>query len=200
MSPSRRKGLLIAGFIGLALGVFALGYGVWSLGVTNVTASHAEKARVRVLQRQLPTTTATVPTTTMPDLGHDLGIIKIPKMHLSAPIVEGTRTEDLKHGVGHAPATQGPGQLGNFALAGHRTTYAHPFWSINKLTTGDKIEIITAAGKYTYVVTRHWIVKPNTISVYSSHGLSSGRWLTMTSCNPRYSARQRYVVRAELED
>jgi sortase A len=106
-----------------------------------------------------------------------------------------------------------PGQVGNFAVAGHRTTYEHPFYSINRLHTGDAIVIETRTTWFTYTVenipgTRaryQEIVSPDDTSVaypvpdQPNPSLApTQRVLTFTSCNPRYSASQRIVIHALL--
>lgn len=200
MTPSRRRWRLGLAAVSVVAGCALIGFAGWQFLVTNVVASRQQKKVVAQLQRRLPDHRADTATMVIPGLGEAFGIIHIPRMHLTVPLIQGARDGDLSRGIGHAPETMMPGAYGNFAIAGHRTTHGHPLWSIDKLRAGDKIYVTTKAGTYTYVVTRHWVVKPTAIQVYSSTGLTRFRVLTMTSCNPRYSARERYVVRAELED
>jgi sortase (surface protein transpeptidase) len=108
-----------------------------------------------------PTTTTTVgrrtklpPARPIPGDGEVEGIIQIPKIGLDIHFVEGVSLEDLKKGPGHYPLTPLPGQFGNAAIAGHRTTYLHPFFRINELGKGDKILVTTLSGLFTYSVTR----------------------------------------------
>ena len=70
----------------------------------------------------------------------------------------GVQTSDLKRGPGHFPDTPLPGQLGNSAIAGHRTTYGSPFFNVDKLEIGDEIIATTLNGRYTYQVTGQQIV------------------------------------------
>ena len=135
------------------------------------------------------------PAPPIPNEGDAGGFITIPKINLKMVFVEGVSRDDLKKGPGHYPDTPFPGTLGNAAIAGHRTTYAHPFYDINELKPGDPIIIETAAGKFTYKMTKQMIVKPTEVSVVDN---TPDAQLTLTSCNPRYSAAERIVIKAKL--
>jgi sortase A len=106
-----------------------------------------------------------------------------------------------------------PGQVGNFAVAGHRTTYLHPFYNINELKPGDAIVLETRSTWFTYRVgdiphtaaSYQEVVAPTDVSVAypvpdqpDPDATPTQRVLTFTSCNPRYSAAQRIVVHALL--
>ena len=97
-----------------------------------------------------------------------------------------------------------PGAVGNFAVAGHRTTYGRPFHDIDRLRAGDTIVVETKTAYSVYAVKRHDIVAPTDVEVIAPVPAASrarsrpARWLTMTACHPKYSAAQRYVVFAEL--
>jgi sortase A len=133
-------------------------------------------------------------------LGDVLAVIEIPKIGKTVYAVAGIRTEDLQRGLGHYPDTPLPGQLGNAAFAGHRTTYGAPLFSVDKLVAGDEIRVRTVTGKqYVYrMVGQAEIVSPGNYSVIT--GTDPGKaMLTLTSCHPRYSAKKRIVVHAELD-
>ena len=109
---------------------------------------------------------------------------------------------DLKKGPGHYPETPLPGQEGNAAIAGHRTTYGAPFNRVDELEPGDEIIVETVQGKFRYVVKDedgdgdgHMIVSPSQVEVLEDKGDNR---LTLTACHPKLSARQRIVVVAEL--
>ena len=108
----------------------------------------------------------------------------------------GVALSDLRKGPGHYPNTPLPGQLGNAAIAGHRTTYGAPFFRVDELAAGDEIIVTTVQGTFRYLVTEIKIVKPTDFSVLDP---SPDATLTLTSCNPRYSSRQRIVVKARLD-
>jgi sortase A len=115
-------------------------------------------------------------------------------------VVGGVTLADLTRGPGHYPGTALPGEDGNFAVAGHRTTYGAPFYHLDQLTDGDEI-IVTDRNRrsYTYRFIEQRIVNPGDSSVLGSDPLGNGRpLLTLTTCHPRFSARQRMIVFAEL--
>jgi sortase A len=142
-----------------------------------------------------------------PPDGDVLGKIDIPRIGLDEFFVEGVGVADLRKGPGHYRNTPLPGQAGNASIAGHRTTYGAPFHRIDELEPGDEIKITTLQGTFTYRVmpqvdgsgesTGHFIVSPNDTQVLGDFGDDR---LTLTACHPKYSARQRIIVVAELVD
>ena len=118
-------------------------------------------------------------------------------------VVEGTSTGVLKTGPGHIRGTALPGEVGNVVLSGHRTTYGAPFARLGELRPGDQVVLETRDRWLTYTVSGTQIVAPTAIEVtYPVPGQRNAtpteRLLTLTTCHPRYSARQRMVVRATL--
>ena len=88
-----------------------------------------------------------------------------------------------------------PGQPGNVVFSGHRTTYGAPFHEFDELVPGDIIEVETALGVHAYEVRETIIVRPTEIWVTQQR---EGAWLTLTTCNPKFSSRERLVIFAEL--
>jgi len=127
--------------------------------------------------------------------GDPVGQITIPKIGVNLIFVQGTARDDLSKGPGHYPASPMPGQIGNAAIAGHRTTHGKPFYDLNELGTGDLIKIKTVYGHYTYRVYQQLVVPPSQVSVV---GPTHDAELTLTTCNPRFSARERLVIHARL--
>lgn len=120
------------------------------------------------------------------------------------PVVEGTTVDVLKRGVGHYPGSAMPGEVGNVAIAGHRVTYGRPFYRIDELRPGDALVLEAADAWYIYRMRSYQIVTPDRVDVVAPVPGDEGaapteRLLTLTSCHPRYSARQRYVVHAVLD-
>lgn len=119
-------------------------------------------------------------------------------------IVEGVGVSDLKRGPGHLPGSAAPGQLGNMVLSGHRTTYGAPFADLDHLRVGDPVVVQTRDAWVTYRVQDVQIVDPTDVGVVlpvpRRPGVEpvAGRF-TLTTCNPRYSARQRLVVSGALQ-
>lgn len=148
-----------------------------------------------------PTTTLPAGPTTLappPDVkeGDPLARIQIPRIGVDKIVVAGVSVADLKKGPGHYPNTPLPGQLGNAAIAGHRTTYGAPFFRVDELSIGDDIIVTTVQGTFRYKVTSQKIVSPNDFSVLDP---TPDATLTLTSCNPRYSASQRIIIKAKLD-
>lgn len=122
------------------------------------------------------------------------------------PISEGTdRHLTLDRlGIGHYADTAMPGEVGNFSIAGHRTTYGKPFANIDKLQVGDAIVVQTDDAWFVYRVTSSQIVLPTQVDVIAPVPGDEGATpteasITLTSCHPKFSAEKRYVVHGELE-
>ena len=124
--------------------------------------------------------------------------LEIPRMGLNRIVVEGATADALTKGPGHFPETPLPGQLGNAAIAGHRTTHLHPFFDIDKLQPGDEIIVTTLNGRYVYHVTGTDVVAPEDYAAVIPTTDVTKATLTLVSCTPRYSAKNRIVVRSEL--
>jgi sortase A len=205
--------------VGLLLLLF-VAYQLWGTGIYQARAQNdlqqqfkqsLERNRSTTTTTPAPTTAADTPTTTTtlaplaaPPEGDAVGRIGIPKIGVDQYVVEGVNVDDLRKGPGHYPSTQLPGHEGNSAIAGHRTTYGAPFGDLDQLHPGDEIDVATVQGKFTYKVIEQRIVDPSEISVldptpdpaHPGHQLAT---LTLTTCNPKYSAEQRLIIRAELQ-
>jgi len=134
-------------------------------------------------------------TTAAPGDGSPVGVIRIPRISLDKVIVQGTSTTDLQQGPGHYAGTPLPGEAGNAAVAGHRTTYGAPFYNLDQLVPGDTIDVTTVQGTFTYVVHSSEVVSPDDVSVVANTDIPE---LTLTTCNPRFSDTQRLIVHAYL--
>lgn len=130
--------------------------------------------------------------------GDPVARLEIPSIGSDHIVVAGVAKSDLKKGPGHYAETPLPGQLGNAAIAGHRTTYGQPFFDIDKVVTGDEIITTTLAGRFVYRVTGMQIVSPSDYQVVATTDASRAT-LTLTSCHPKWTARERIVVTAELD-
>jgi sortase A len=143
-----------------------------------------------------PITSRAAPPTADPAVGNPVGLLSIPAIGMTnAVIVEGTGEGQLQEGPGHYPGTPLPGEVGNAAIAGHRTTYGAPFYSLDGLKPGDAINVETPQGLFQYLVVLTKIVQPTDTTVLQTSVLPE---LTLTTCNPRYSASQRLIVQALL--
>ncbi|HEX7166195.1 MAG TPA: class E sortase, partial [Acidimicrobiales bacterium] len=143
------------------------------------------------------TSTTAVPAPLSVPTGDGVANIRIPKIGLEKVVVEGVSVAALKKGPGHYPTTPLPGQPGNAAIAGHRTTYGSPFSRLDELDPGDRIEVRTRQGEFTYEVSGTQIVTPDQNEVLNP---TDENRLTLTTCHPRYSAAKRMIVTARLID
>ncbi|HLN42030.1 MAG TPA: class E sortase [Acidimicrobiales bacterium] len=217
-----RRGLVtgVLGRILLSGGVLILLFVAYQLWGTGIAESHSQAvlrqkfdSELHHVGRQAPssTTTTTLKTppttsasgdqptvganTTAPNDGNPVGVLHIGKLGLDKVIVQGTSENDLRQGPGHYPGTPLPGEAGNAAIAGHRTTYGAPFYNLDELHSGDLIGITTVQGSFTYSVTGTLVVSPSDTAVVAN---TTEAELTLTTCNPRFSASQRLVVHARL--
>jgi sortase A len=218
----------VIGAVGRVLITFGLlillfvAYQLWGTGIYEARAQSDLKSQFnRDLARQgsqSTTTTSGATSTTAPTAttapatlspapadGDPVGVIKIDKIGVDKVVVEGTSVPDLRKGPGHYTGSPLPGQLGNAAIAGHRTTYGAPFGDLDQLSQGDKISVRTLTGTWQYVlVDDPFAVKPDqtevldpTIDPATGQALAT---LTLTTCEPKYQATERLVVKAKLSD
>ncbi len=129
--------------------------------------------------------------------GDSLTRIVIPDINIDVVVVEGTTASALRAGAGHYPSTPLPCEVGNVAIAGHRTTYGRPFHNVDLLKPGSEITLQTPIGSCTYKVTQQpFAVSPTQIAILSN--TPNEATLTLTTCHPKGSARQRLVIKATL--
>ncbi len=164
----------VAGPRGVALTTTAPDFGLW------------DEKRVREYQESLAAHVAPA-----------LGILRIARINVEVPILEGTDDLSLNRGVGHVAGTPLPGESGNVSIAGHRDGF---FRGLKDVVVGDKIEVITQQRTDTYLIDSISIVAPTDVSVLQPRPHSS---LTLITCYPFYfigSAPQRYIVQATIAD
>ena len=124
-----------------------------------------------------------------------LAVLRISKVHLEVPVLEGTDDLTLNRGVGHIAGTGRPGDEGNIGIAGHRDGF---FRVLKDIGLGDTIELLTPRGTDTYRVDNVVVVRPNNVSILGPRPAGS---LTLVTCYPFYfvgSAPQRYIVQASI--
>jgi sortase A len=203
------------GRVFITAGVLILLFVAYQLWGTGIREAQAQRSLSRDFDAQLdeagievpdpgtttttappsPTTTEPAPPPAPPDDGQAVAHILIPAIGVDKVVVQGVAVPDLKKGPGHYPDSPLPGQPGNAAIAGHRTTYGAPFNRIDELKPGDEILITTLQGSFRYEVREQQIVSPGEVGVLDDFGDDR---LTLTSCNPKYSASQRIVVVSDL--
>jgi len=126
-----------------------------------------------------------------------LAVLRIPRIGIEAPVLEGTDDHTLNRGVGHIEDTAVPGASGNIGLAGHRDGF---FRALKDIAPGDALDVETTAGLTHYRVQRAWLVTPDDVSVLDPTPTPS---VTLVTCYPFYfvgSAPQRFIVRAVRDD
>lgn len=168
----------------------------WSIGYPFYTNLYQSREQSR-LDRQLasPSIKDAYLTRSVP-IGDSLTRIKIPRIEVDTIVVEGTTASALRAGAGHYVHSPLPCEVGNVAIAGHRTTYGKPFHNLDLLEAGDTIVLETPIGTCTYEVEDTIIVTPDDVSVVEN--TPDEARLTLTTCHPKGSARQRLVLRATM--
>jgi sortase A len=214
-SPSRdsgvRRAVGVAGEVLITAGLVVLLFVAWQLWWTDVIAGRAQAEARAGLQQQwtIGETDTSVPTEIETTYGKPFGLMYVPALRDRAwgvPIIQGTEHYLLSDGVGHHVDTALPGQLGNFAVAGHRTTYGAPFADIEQLKPGDQVIVETKKGWFIYELDDHkiinwwegWVLDP--VPGKPRNTVPKEALITIYACHPKYSAAQRYVWFGHLVD
>jgi sortase A len=193
----------------ITVGVVLLLFVAWQLWWTDVAAGRSQDRSVQWLERQWASAppARTPPSTSLDGVppGRAVALLRVPRFGADyvRPVLQGVGLDVLDDGVGHYPSSAGPGEVGNLALAGHRVTYGAPFSRIAELRPGDPVLVQTRDASHEYAVLRSTVVPPDRVDIVEPVPEHPGqrptrRLLTMTACHPKYSARLRYVVFAEL--
>jgi sortase A len=170
--------------------------GVAVLAFSPATDAYQSRLQTRLAgQLQTPATRTAYAARRIAE-GRGLTRIRIPAVGVNVVVVEGTSASALRAGAGHYRGTPLPGEAGNVAIAGHRTTYGKPFADLDRLKIGDEIVLETPLGAYRYRVTRQPFVVDK--ADWSPIANGPGQTLTLSTCHPKRSDRQRLIVRAEL--
>jgi sortase A len=200
--------------LGLLMFLF-VGYQLWGTGIEEAQSQNKLENRFSEIAVATSTTPSTslAPSTSEPPVvttvapskpivineGDPIAIIDMPTIGVTKYVVAGVQTADLKKGPGHYPATPFPGELGNASIAGHRTTYGEPFRHLDDLNIGDPIVITDLLGRqFTYLVSNQQVVEANDSWVVATTDPTKAI-LTLTTCHPEFSAKQRLIVSAELD-
>lgn len=202
---------------GLVVLLFA-GYELWGTGISETRAQHKLYSQLTKEWDSPTTAPSSAPSGASPDqagspalkdppIGSALAILRIPRIWQNTDprvVVEGVDLSDLARGPGHYPHSAMPGQLGNFAVAGHRATHGNGFMRLNEMRTGDAIVVETRTTWYTYRVTSQSLVQPTQISVVDPVPDKPGvrptqRLITLTTCDPWYSATHRLIIHGLLQ-
>jgi sortase A len=152
-------------------------------------------------QWSAPVAPGTKPVVDKPIPGAGVARLYIPRLGKDWVVVEGVEPKDIKLAPGRYPKSQLPGQLGNFAIAGHRMPSI--FWDLDKVKVNDPMVAETRTGWYVYTVSKVFIIKPTRTSVVAANPDDPGspatkKLLTITTCNPKWDNYERLVVQAEM--
>lgn len=214
----------VLGEIMLTLGVLLGLFVVWQLWWTDVVADDQQAqivedlgwARVDPPSPDAPAApdapaltprTDAAPVLAEPPTATTFATLRVPRWgpDYVRPISQGTDRRQVLDvlGLGHYEGTAMPGEVGNFAVAGHRTTYGKPLNRVEELVVGDPLVVQTEDTWYVYTVTETRIVRPDQTEVIAPvpgdpEAVPTERMMTLTTCHPMYSARQRYIVHAKL--
>ena len=134
--------------------------------------------------------------------GDAIGRLYLPKLRLHWVVVEGVSLKDIRYAPGHYPGTALPGQVGNFAVAGHRLIGI--FWDLDQLRPGDVAVVETRTAWFVYQLSGPEVVSPHAVEVIAPSPDRPGQppdaaYLTLTTCNPKYNNYQRLIVHAVLQ-
>ena len=195
ISPSQGIGvaLLIAG-VGIA------GVSAYNLTLGEDLASHQQQAAAEVVPLVVPSPSAV----TKLAVGEVFAKLYVPRFGEGyvRNIAEGTSLDLVLNtvGIGHYSSTQMPGEVGNFAIAGHRAGNGGPMRKIDTFVAGDLVYVETAATRYTYRYLETKIVPPTDIDVIAPEPTEltkksgPGKYLTLTSCTPIYVNSDRFIA------
>ena len=183
--------MIVAGLLLLSF----VAYQLWGTGIAEGRSQNAMSTQF-VKPQPIP---LVAPEPIQPKLGDVVGRITIPSIGVSKYVVAGVRLKDLERGPGLFPGSPMPGQKGNVAIAGHRTTFGAPFSRIDELHGNEKIILESKDGTFTYRVDgQPQIVSATNVAVAQTIDSNTAK-LTLISCYPKWTSRQRIIVVATLE-
>lgn len=193
MSPRRARrlkrtltaGAVILAVVGSGLLAYPFATDLWAARLQEGLAGGLSASADDYLQDKIRT-------------GEALTRLEIPKLDVDVVVVEGTSLAALRAGAGHYPESALPGERGNVAIAGHRTTYGRPFNRMDELAPGDKVILTTPVARHVYEISGDpFVVAPTDWSPIEEFP-ERGSFLTLTTCHPEGSADYRIIARARL--
>jgi sortase A len=204
-------------------GLIVLLFVVYEVYVTDLLNDRRQDQLTQQIHDQWDSAPAPAAAPVAPPVGEPVAVLHIPRLgaDYARVALEGTAEDQLSQGPGHYVGTAMPGQPGNLALAGHRVGKGSPFMDADQLRPGDPIVVETATSWFVYRVLGdpgtgdyttdpsgipgQQIVGPTDVSVIAAtpgaaaDAAPTGAYLTLTTCHPKYSARQRLIVHAVLD-
>ena len=190
-SPGRISRLI--DFLGrtmIVAGLLLLSFVAYQLWGTGIVEGRSQTAIAKQFAKPQPI---------QPQLGGLVGRITIPSIGVSKYVVAGVRLKDLERGPGLFPGSPMPGQKGNVAIAGHRTTFGAPFSRINEIQDSDKIILESKDGTFTYIVNGEPKIVLATDTAVAKTTNPDIAIITLVSCYPKWTSTKRIVVVATLD-
>ncbi len=209
----RRRGLVVAALALVLVGLSLLGYVGWQYWGSNLVSRQQQHALSRDLMASWdnPAVQDLLGPHGAADLGDALALVRIPALgdDFVVPVIEGVRPEDLAQGLGHYPGTALPGQIGNFAVAGHRVTHGEPFRELPELRPGDMVVVETSDAVYTYELSSNpnrlvvqpaetWVLDP--IPGKPDGTAPDRARITLTTCAELFHSSDRMIAFGQLVD
>ena len=206
---SRRRALRTAGVVLVLAGLVVLGVVGWQLWGTTYISHRRQAETVDRLQEAWRDGAAEVKT----DHGTATAVVRIPEFgdDYEVPLLEGTSDDVLATGFGHFPETAGPGENGNFAIAGHRITHGEPLRQMPDLDPGDQVLVETADEVYVYELdtggddlevsfTADWVLQPQPVNPDADGvgPVTAPQLLTLTTCADLFHSDERLVAFGHL--
>lgn len=189
----------------ITVGAILMLFAVYQLGWTNVRAAGASQAAAGELQTEWAD--QRTPVQEKPPVGKAFAKIYIPRLRdkvWALPVIQGVGLPQLARGIGHYPETAMPGEIGNFATAGHRATNGEPLANIDRIRRGDRVIVETRDQWYTYRLERDDLVQPDDTWVIDpvpgSRAVPTEAIITLTTCHPRWGSTQRWIWWGDLVD
>ena len=190
-SPGRISRLI--DFLGrtmIVAGLLLLSFVAYQLWGTGIVESRSQTAIAKQFVKPQPI---------QPQLGGLVGRITIPSIGVSKYVVAGVRLKDLERGPGLFPGSPMPGQKGNVAIAGHRTTFGAPFSRIDELRGNERIVLESKDGTFTYIVNGEPKIVLATDTAVAKTTNPDIATITLVSCYPKWTSTKRIVVVATLD-
>ncbi|MCX6402490.1 MAG: class E sortase [Actinobacteria bacterium] len=199
-TPKVRGGQLVL-ISALIAALIASGYASYELLWTNYVADKkASVVRTEILKSWSPTNKKLV---VAKRPGKGFALLYIPRLKnkvWSLPILEGVEAQQIDSGVGHYSLSAMPGQIGNFAIAGHRATYGEPFANFDRLKVNDNVIVRTKNQWFTYTLDQNRLVKPTETWVVNyplkpplDSLINSQKLISLVTCDPRWGSVRRWV-------
>jgi len=193
--------------MGIVVLLFAA-YELWGTGlVTDREQGRLVEALEQAWREPVRRPGSTEPDPVPVEAGSGVAVMRVPAFGAdwSKVVVEGTGREELKKGPGRMAGTADFGAVGNTVVSGHRTTYGAPFVDLDRLVPGDAVLVETQEAILVYRMYGSEVVRPTDVAVALPVPRRPGATptkslLTLTTCNPKYSARERLIVYAELSE